>query len=112
MSEDKTYNLNGKLSELVGALEVTTNKTAEIMLISAIKQTLVRDFGAVLDKDETQAPNDGWIEWSGGECPLPAGVEIDIKQRNGLIYKSNISGERRWTHMKNHYDIIAYRISK
>ena len=116
MSEDKTYNLNGKLSELVGALEATTNETAEIMLLSAIKHTLVRDFGAVLDKDEAQEPNDGWIDWSGGECPVPIGVTVDVTHRHGKKYLKQSAGceglARFWDHTGSGGDIIAYRISK
>lgn len=136
MSEDKTYNLNGKLIELVGALEATTNETAEIMLLSAIKQTLVRDFGAVLDHDDplgkyqkeatlnqAQAkiddvmfPSCGWIDWKGGECPVPVGLAVDVTHRHGKKYLKQRAGceglARFWDHTGSGGDIIAYRISK
>lgn len=29
------------------------------------------------------AKNDGWIEWGGGECPVPTGTLVDVRYRNG-----------------------------
>ncbi len=135
MSEDKTYNLNSKLSELVGALEVTNNHMAEIMLLSAIKQTLVRDFGAVLDHDDPlgkyqkeviinqvqvkidddKSSDDGWIKWSGGKMPVQEHTLVDVIHRSGDIYRSVHAGHNEaasWRWENGQFDIISYRISK
>lgn len=116
MKEGATYHLKGNLSELVGALEVTNKHMAEMMLLSAIKQTLERDFGAVFDHDETQAPNDGWFEWRGGECPVPIGVSVDVTHRHGKKHLKQSAGcaglARFWDHTGSGGDIIAYRFSK
>lgn len=29
------------------------------------------------------AKNDGWIEWGGGDCPVPRGTLVDVRYRNG-----------------------------
>lgn len=62
----------------------------------------------------TPAPDaDGWIEWSGGECPLPRMVEVVF--RDGTKTKraiQNILGDEDWAHYTTDPDgdIIAYRI--
>ena len=58
--------------------------------------------------------DDGWIEWHGGECPVPAGALVYVRFRNGVV--GGLSGERvreyGWDHEGAVYDIVAYRISK
>ena len=72
---------------------------------------------------EPQADADGWIPWSGGECPVPTGTVVDVKYRNGSIGVSlpaNIShyfvnadaGFPFWVAHGLSKDIIAYRIAK
>lgn len=29
---------------------------------------------------------DGWIEWGGGECPVPAGTKIDVRDVDGEVW--------------------------
>ena len=52
-----------------------------------------------------------WIEWHGGECPVPAGTKIDVKFRDGK-QSTNLAG--RWNYCWENDgaagDIIAYRI--
>lgn len=48
----------------------------------------------------------GWIEWSGGECPVQPGDMIDVRYQNGMVLSGNGVG---WDwHIPG--DIIAYRI--
>ena len=56
--------------------------------------------------------DDGWIEWGGGECPVPAVERIDIRFRGGTYEDYQPSEGWRWTHVGGAYDIVAYRISK
>ena len=65
------------------------------------------------------AKNDGWIEWGGGECPVPYGTMVDVKYRDGLIKKglqalivnSGRSASRLfWAKDNIPTDIIAYRL--
>lgn len=61
------------------------------------------------------AKNDGWIEWGGGECPVPRGTLIDVKHLDGEIYQNKPAmGENNvcWSHNGSHGDIIAYRLHK
>ena len=61
--------------------------------------------------DEPQADADGWIPWSGGECPVPAGVRVDVLLRNGKKRQEE-PGWLFWGHGQLDGDIIAYRIAK
>ncbi|HHL7169726.1 hypothetical protein [Klebsiella phage ZCKP8] len=63
--------------------------------------------------------NDGWIEWGGGECPVPEGTLVDVKYRDGVIKKglqalivnSGRSASRLfWVKDNIPTDIIAYRL--
>ena len=69
---------------------------------------------------EPQADEDGWIPWSGGECPLDRLTQVDVRYRNGDELMGAgltwLAGSYDWNHNWNHdesdYDIIAYRIAK
>lgn len=61
------------------------------------------------------AKNDGWVEWGGGECPVPENSLVEVKYRDGTIrdaYKAsgyiwaNGYGDNETTDS----DIIAYRL--
>lgn len=70
------------------------------------------------------AKNEGWIEWSGGECPVPRGTLIDVKYLCGDVNRHIKAGEPdssgsidtafaiRWSKLGAEYDIIAYRLHK
>lgn len=54
-----------------------------------------------------------WIEWSGGECPVAAGVMHERRYRNGDtgIYRQKTGiMPRTWAHFDDDDDIIAYRV--
>lgn len=59
---------------------------------------------------EQVVPEPGWLEWAGGDMPVPAGARVDLRFRGGD------SGNGRahiwyWQHYGEDYDIIAYRLS-
>lgn len=51
------------------------------------------------------ADEDGWVEWFGGECPLPDGVPFEAKRRDGEVAARVDS----WLHGYGWRDITAYR---
>ena len=63
-----------------------------------------------------QADADGWIPWSGGECPIPEGMAFDLRFRDGakLIAASSDwpTAEWDWSCESGPYGIVAYRIAK
>lgn len=58
--------------------------------------------------------NDGWIEWKGGDCPVPVGALVDVKHKDGDRYFNQQAGRvyaEDWEHSGCFADIIAYRLS-
>lgn len=51
----------------------------------------------------------GWIEWSGGENPVP-GQKVDVLFRTGVRRADYSSDAWTWTYGTNLTDIIAYRV--
>jgi hypothetical protein len=58
-----------------------------------------------------------WIEWSGGECPVPGGTRVDVKFRDGTVARRqfaktwSIGSADWWKHEfdEGHdNDIVAY----
>lgn len=59
--------------------------------------------------------NTDWIEWAGGECPVPGDTVVDVRLTRGEYsgLKASDISEGRWagTFLQNG-NIIAYRIVK
>lgn len=62
-----------------------------------------------------------WIEWKGGECPVPAGTLVDLRYRHNYcedriavpaLTFGNMSDREFWQHESyaHAYDIIAWRL--
>jgi hypothetical protein len=59
--------------------------------------------------------NDGWIEWKGGECPVPKDATVQVEYRgysNSSIQSNHSAGILEWNHLGIHDDIIKYRVVK
>jgi hypothetical protein len=54
--------------------------------------------------------DDGWIAWSGGECPVKKGVQLLVRLGDGFEF-TDVAGHSRWNHIGDAGDIVAYRIS-
>ena len=52
-----------------------------------------------------------WIEWYGGECPVPRGTPIGVKHRSSVVYEGSAGTgvARRWEHRGSSDDIVQYR---
>lgn len=64
-----------------------------------------------VQREQARAGADGWITWTGGECPVPGDVTVEYMMRD------ESAGCRRalaryliWAHQHPGLDIIAYRI--
>lgn len=53
--------------------------------------------------------DDGWISWSGVECPVHPGVEVEVRFGSGVTGKDR-AGNWDWVHRKMLGDITAYRV--
>jgi len=52
---------------------------------------------------------DGWIPWSGGECPVEPESQPGVVFKNTLTFLSTYAKKWRWTHIGDCEDIIAYK---
>jgi hypothetical protein len=56
----------------------------------------------------------GWIEFSGGECPVQPGTYVEVKQRRGNTTTAILAESMGWEWYKEPWnkdlDIVAYRI--
>lgn len=73
--------------------------------------------GMICTSDEQaarQQADDGWIEWSGGDCPVVDGDIIHVKLRGGAQSGFSVCKplSLQWEHEDNGWDIIAYRVVK
>lgn len=59
---------------------------------------------------EQQAPEPGWIEWTGGVRPVPKRTLVDARLRNGEQIRA-WSHALRWWCADNQFDVVAYRLS-
>ena len=53
---------------------------------------------------------DGWIEWRGGECPVPNDVRVDVEFRSESLVADYPAGKWQWSHSDSNGDIIRYRV--
>ncbi len=58
-----------------------------------------------------QPADDGWIEWSGGDCPVFAYSLVETKWSSGAIVE-DCAGEFDWSFEDGSCNIIAYRVVK
>lgn len=56
--------------------------------------------------------NDGWINWTGGDCPVDSDAIVEVKFRDPSRNKFNNdrAGDFTWSHDGFGGDIIAYRL--
>ena len=53
----------------------------------------------------------GWIDWNGGECPVPPNTKVEIQYPDNDV-DSCIASEVDWNHYGMGGDITAYRVVK
>lgn len=59
--------------------------------------------------DYSQADADGWIEWSGGECPLPDDCSYKTKHKSGSFFNGSMP-QTFGAHWRGLSDpVVAYR---
>lgn len=50
-----------------------------------------------------------WIEWNGGECPVPFESTVEYVRRDGGTSVFSPAGSLRWEHLCASGDIVSYR---
>ena len=53
-----------------------------------------------------------WIDWNGGECPVPPDTIVEVKFRNGDTVEPRLADDYRWPHQGNPFDIDPFDIVK
>lgn len=56
----------------------------------------------------TQKIYSPWLEWHGGECPVPPDTLVKIKLRSGAVMGPSCALGHRWDHHGTHGDIVEY----
>lgn len=62
------------------------------------------------------ADDEGWFDWHGGECPVPAGTRVEVRYRNGRTDCGLVGVQptpidsHAWSNDNNKWDVVAYRI--
>ncbi len=57
--------------------------------------------------------NDGWIEWGGGEQPVPSSTLVEVKFRGAGTNRNYSAGDWSWDWTPDDtgdYEIVAYRV--
>lgn len=98
--------------ELLSALERIAAGPGDNRLLTAIQWAK-----EAIDKVKGRTANavsdaDGWIDWKGGECPVGAGVRVDVRFLCGDEHFNDPADLWTWGHHANECDIIAYRVVK
>ena len=77
--------------------------------------TVTREqYEAALAASKAVAGHNGWIQWSGGECPVDSDAIVEVKYRkpNPYQFNNDRAGDFTWSHDGFDGDIIAYRLQK
>ena len=51
-----------------------------------------------------------WIEWNGGECPVPPDTLVEVKFRRGDSTSEHPASDYCWRHYGEDHDIVEYLI--
>ena len=73
-----------------------------------------QQYEAAIAASKAVVGHDGWIQWSGGECPVDSDEIVEVKFRNANQYQFNSdrAGDFYWAHTGSNADIIAYRLQQ
>jgi hypothetical protein len=54
--------------------------------------------------------DDGWIDWNGGECPVPSDTTVEVQFRNLSVSEATSADAWAWSHCDFVGDILRYRV--
>ena len=79
-------------------------------VLSAVHQAVI---GAMISAAPPPAPApEGWINWTGGPCPVPDGTPVEVRMHNGVASVATRAELLSWGHYAPHHpwDIMEYRL--
>lgn len=84
---------------------------AECMLESQEKESIPNQFEKVIIH-KSNIDDGGWIEWSGGDCPVHEESSVECIFFNGDTSIIRQAGSFEWDNIDHPGDIIKYRVVK
>ena len=87
-------------------------------VLSVLDDSFAFAFEPTAPKPSMQIPEvaqpdaDGWISWTGGECPVDATTRLDVRCRNGDGERGTLAWMFSWSHEDEGDDIVAYRVAE
>lgn len=104
-----------ELSWWQGVYDSTDRVSLSVKIPNWYQTVLSRDeFDQIVAETvvESESDSDGWIEWSGGECPVGEEQLVRIKVRGETGTARGKAGHWSWGHSGCGSDIIAYMVHK
>lgn len=91
--------------------EVPVYTDAQLSALAAARLRVLADAANVTIAEP--APIDPtWVDWLGGECPVPSGIVVEVKLRNpSWATQTRPAGVFDWDQQGWASDIVAYRIA-
>lgn len=88
----------------------TAWKAGRAMLRESMEKQRHSALDEIIPQTAKQPENDGWIPWSGGECPVNNLLRVQVQYREIDFGDTANAGSFRWNHVGKPSDIIAYKI--
>ena len=113
-----------KLEEAASTREGEAFKLEVLGAIVYCGMSVIHEEGKKVGEQGASEPAGDWIEWGGGECPVPRGTLIQVKLRDGFVSSEQPAlegfqtGAEQWRIGYDNdrkpcgLDIIAYRVLK
>jgi hypothetical protein len=119
--DDELMVCNGRESHDYGLIATVPAKSDAAFIAAANPATILKLIEAARQSDGGETAGDGdWIEWHGGENPVP-GLMVEIRHRSFDTVREHPfvrhhgaegpSGKYAWGHDGSSGDIIAYRLA-
>jgi len=64
----------------------------------------------VVNGAELVKPEDLWVDWRGGRCPVKGDVDVEVRLRSGRQYLPAQAECFGWEHGGGDADIVSYRV--
>jgi len=91
--------------------DVSQWKPSSIEFVVRRRRRRRSEFMYRLAPKDPQPDAKGWIEWKGGECPVPGDTVVTIRCRSG-DEDTGPASNYYWLYDEDSCDIISYRIHK
>ncbi len=102
---DKWASQEGPIAGLFEAF-----KAGRAMLRESMEKQRHSALDEIIPQTAKQPKNNGWIPWSGGECPVEVSQRVEVQYCGLEITEIACAQIFRWNHAGKPSDIIAYKL--